>query len=215
MLSKDTIEKLAAGCHQAYMVVYTYYQQRIMQYCRRLSMDAYTTQEVTQKIFVWLWENRGYLPKIENIDGYLTTMAHHMTTEAKISIDRRKRYETDAFGYLYNTLAEPGTTIDLKKAIHRGVINLPPAARRIFVLYQFHNFSAHQLADKLCLKKTTVDNVLCTARVRFIQGMGAEYTHIEFRKNVVDSDNFWKGVKIGAQKRKEIWRLKKQQLIET
>ena len=55
------------------------YKNRLYGYVLAIARSPYTAEEITQEIFIKLWLCRDVLHKVDNLDGYIFTMARNGT----------------------------------------------------------------------------------------------------------------------------------------
>src|SRR5580698_965885 len=66
------------------------YKNRIYGYVLAIARSPYAAEEITQEIFIKLWLCRDLLPQVENLDGYIFTIARNRT----LNYLRKAAYDT-------------------------------------------------------------------------------------------------------------------------
>src|SRR5580704_5293769 len=55
------------------------YKNRLYGYVLAIARSSYTAEEITQEIFIKLWLCRDILHEVDNLDGYIFTIARNRT----------------------------------------------------------------------------------------------------------------------------------------
>lgn len=76
-ISDDILGSLKNGNHDAYNKVYIYYYSPILEFLSLLTKSKDDAQEITQQVFIVLWEKREYIDPKKNIKGFLYTIARN------------------------------------------------------------------------------------------------------------------------------------------
>lgn len=139
----------------------------IKKYIASRICHPYEAEDLTQDVFVRLWEHKAFVNK-DTVWSLLFTIARNIVT------DRIRRYykQEDFVAYIYNNVGEVrrNTTEDtlyyneLHK-MHAAVIHTLPAQRRlVYELSFYHDMSNLDIAGKLSLSPRTVEGHLALAR---------------------------------------------------
>src|SRR5579863_7598535 len=63
----------------AFNCLFDSYKNRIYGYVLAIAHSPYAAEEITQEIFIKLWLRRDILHEVENLDGYIFTIARNKT----------------------------------------------------------------------------------------------------------------------------------------
>lgn len=140
----------ASGDRQAFERLYRAHVNRVYAVCARMVSDRTHAEELTQDVFVRVWEKLGSFRG----DSAFTTWLHRLAVNVVLNVRKsegrtRSRFHDDA-GEM-DTLPEgpsvsiPGASIDLEAAIG----GLPKGARRVFVLHDVEGFKHEEIAEML------------------------------------------------------------------
>lgn len=138
----------AAGDRRAFERLYRLHVDRIFSLCTRMLGDRVVAEEVTQDVFVRVWEK---LPQFRAESAFGTwlhrvavnvVLSHRKT--AGISQARTSSDET-AIDLAASRPVSVGERLDLEAAIAR----LPQGARRVFVLHDVEGFTHEEIGGQL------------------------------------------------------------------
>ena len=146
-MSED-VSSAAAGDRRAFERVYRAHADRVFSLCTRMLADRTLAEEVTQDVFVRVWEK---LPGFRGESAF-STWLHRVTVNVVLS--RRKAVglhharttdDEDAQALAASRPVSVGDRLDLEAAI----AGLPPGARRVFVLHDVEGFTHEEIGDQL------------------------------------------------------------------
>src|SRR5271154_2003322 len=64
---------------QSFKCLFDNYKNRIFGYVLAIARSPYAAEEITQEIFIKLWLCRDILHEVDNLDGYIFTIARNRT----------------------------------------------------------------------------------------------------------------------------------------
>lgn len=153
----DDVSAAATGDRQAFERLYRRHAGRIYSLCLRMTGNVTRAEELTQDVFVRVWEK---LPLFRGESAF-TTWMHSVAVNVVLSarkseaLDFGRRAEQGGEGdeemEAWDAAAGPdkvvfsGERIDLERAIAR----LPAGARRVFVLHDVEGYKHEELAGML------------------------------------------------------------------
>jgi RNA polymerase sigma-70 factor (ECF subfamily) len=138
----------AAGDRRAFERLYRTHVDRVHSVCARMVDDRARAEELTQDVFVRVWEKLGQFRG----ESAFSTWVHRLAVNLVLN-DRkaeRRRHDKVDDGESLDDVAHgdvhaawvPGTAIDLEAAIQQ----LPPGARKVFVLHDVEGFTHEEIA---------------------------------------------------------------------
>lgn len=146
--------------------IYSSYSSRIYNFVLKISRgNSYVSEEITQIVFLKLWEKFDDIDDEENLKSYLFTIARNTL------VNYLKR-ETLEYIYLNHLKgADPAcfTTSDNTDAtfLNSYVINLinelPEMRQKVFRMSRMHHLSVRQIADELSISPSTVETHISLA----------------------------------------------------
>lgn len=137
----------AGGDRQAFERVYRAHAGKVYSLCLRMLADRTLAEEVTQDVFVRVWEK---LPGFRG-DSAFTTWLHRVTVN--VVLTRRKTAgirdgrlaDDEALDEAPARSEQVGERLDLEGAIAQ----LPRGARTVFVLHDVQGFTHEEIGDQL------------------------------------------------------------------
>lgn len=75
---KDALERIAQGDRTAFKVLYGHYYKVIQKYISLFEPSKDNLDELTQDVFVRIWEKRERLVGVESLSGYLFMLTRNV-----------------------------------------------------------------------------------------------------------------------------------------
>lgn len=154
--------------------VYEQYHVKVFRYFLKRAARNDTATELTQQLFIKLWQSRETLSVSHTIEVQLFIMANsvwidHLRKEAT----RKKYYITEADLEPAQELhhAQPAFhAIEASDSLQQAMQQLPPVRKKVFILKTIHGFTNQEIAGQLSVSVKTVEDHLWKA-MRFIRTM--------------------------------------------
>jgi RNA polymerase sigma-70 factor, ECF subfamily len=144
----DDVALAASGDRRAFERLYRENVNRVFAVCVRMSGDRGRAEELTQDVFVRVWEKLPLFRGESAFSTWVHRLAVNVILNARKAEGReRARQEPDGEEVLAERGASPhhGDRMDLEAAI----ATLPPGARRVFVLHDIEGYKHEEIADML------------------------------------------------------------------
>ena len=160
----ELLLQVAAGSQRAFAVLVERYSAKIYAHVLTYLKNASRSEEITQDIFLKLWETRADLPGIDNFPGYL----HVITRNRTISELRKKLEAFNEAGAedVEDVQLNPGLQMEyrqLSDILLRGIDLLPPRRKQVFRMSRFDGMSYERIAAELGISKGTVNEHIVEA----------------------------------------------------
>jgi RNA polymerase sigma-70 factor (ECF subfamily) len=166
---QEVVRRAQAGDQDAFHTLYREHAGRVYALCLRLSGDRAAAEELTQDVFVRVWQKlrtfRG--------DSAFSTWVHRLATNVALMAQRsrtrrERRVNPVEDPALYDRGVAPtaGARIDLDQALAR----LPNGAREVFVLHDVEGYGHAEIGRLLGIAEGTSKAQLFRAR-RLLRGM--------------------------------------------
>jgi RNA polymerase sigma-70 factor (ECF subfamily) len=158
----DVIRRAQAGDAGAFRALYEAHVGRVHALCLRLSGDRREAEELTQDVFVRVWERLETFRGDSAFSTWLHRLAVNAVLTARRSAARRhRRVRTDATAPdAPGASRDVGTIMDLERAI----AGLPEGCRSVFVLYDVEGWRHDEIAAELRIAVGTCKAHLFRAR---------------------------------------------------
>lgn len=141
----------AAGDRRAFERLYRTHVHRVYSVCARMVDDRARAEELTQDVFVRVWEKLGQF-RGESAFG---TWVHRLAVNLVLNDRKNEKRRTARFDDVEeldevatagaHAVETPGLAVDLEGAIRL----LPPGARRVFVLHDVEGYTHEEIAGML------------------------------------------------------------------
>ncbi|MBN9380947.1 MAG: sigma-70 family RNA polymerase sigma factor [Chitinophagaceae bacterium] len=167
----ELLRQIKTGSSDAFSEIYNkYWDKTFMQAYDRLK-DIKQSQDLTQDIFIRLWERRTSLD-IQNLPAYLNTAVRNNVFKLVAS----HKVNEDCYNIAERLLPHSSSadhqliTDELIKAFHSLVDNMPPQRKKIFQLRYEQDLKTGVIAQQLNITQKTVQNHLLSSYrdIRFL-----------------------------------------------
>ncbi|MFQ5747367.1 MAG: RNA polymerase sigma factor [Gemmatimonadota bacterium] len=165
--------RLAVGGDvEAFERIYRRHVPRVHGLARRM-LDADLADEVTQDVFVRVWEKLGTYRGEAALGTWLHRVAVNVILARRKRLGiQRERFRPDGEARLA-FLAGRRDRADLAVDLESGMARLPPGARQVFVLHDVEGFKHVEIADMLGVTTGTTKAQLHRARMILRQHFAA------------------------------------------
>lgn len=179
----NTMNKRQTAFDDFFSECYLNYREQIKNYIAVRIFHPCQAEDLTQDVFVRLWEHRMFVNR-DTVRSLLFTIARNIVT------DKIRRYykQEDFAAYLYhdnkeekagrNQTEETICYRELERAHDRAVRKLPAKRRRIYELSFNRELSCPAIAGKLSLSPRTVECQLLLARKTVRACLRNEYSKV-------------------------------------
>ena len=163
---KDTLERIAQGDRTAFKVLYGHYFKVVQKYISLFVPSKDNLDELTQDVFVRLWEKRERLVGVESFQGYLFMLTRNMvfnymrsmrvqqrTSELNEAMDPAGEYHVE-----HEILYKQYYSIAVE-----GMEKLPPGRRKILKMSVEEGLTLDEIAEKLKITRAGVKKQLYAA----------------------------------------------------
>lgn len=147
------------------------YRNRLYGYVLAIAHSKYVAEEITQEIFIKLWLCRDILHQVDNLEGYIFTIARNKTLNhlRKAANNVRLLRELQGLAAPENNNVEERSLVAEYDTLIRDALNqLSPQRRLVFQLSRYQGLNHEEIALELKLSRHTVKNHLVEA-LRFIR----------------------------------------------
>lgn len=142
------------------------YYPRVKGFINGLLQDAEEAEDLSQDIFMSLWQNRGNLKQIDNLDAYLFRIARNAVfryiERSLLFKNYQSRQLSDDNSDLYEIESELNAK-ELELIIAIAVERMPSQRRKIYQMSREQGISNENIARELNISKRTVENHLTQA----------------------------------------------------
>ncbi|RKR84026.1 RNA polymerase sigma-70 factor (ECF subfamily) [Mucilaginibacter gracilis] len=158
---EELLPELIAGRAEAFSVLYERYNRNIYQFIYKYVHSAALADDLTQEVFIRLWNGRQQLSHVQSFKGYLLISARNHTLN---SLKAALRSERAMGEVVRNFVAQRKTTDerllenDYAAFLQRELSKLPERSREIFRLCRQEYRTYEEVALELGISKSAVKN---------------------------------------------------------
>lgn len=159
----DNLKKIAKGDHDAFRSVFMEYYPKIKYFITHIIKSEAIAEELSQDIFLRLWENRENILNIRSLNAYMYRAAKN---SALNHLEHRFVEKSFIAGYNRPVETNPEEKLDAEELlflVRLAVCRMPEQRRRIFTMSRVDNLEKEEISERLGLTKKTVENQLSLA----------------------------------------------------
>ena len=158
---KELLTALSKGNQSAFDSLYLFYAPKVREFVFRLLKNPGEAEDVTQNIFLRVWEKR------RELRSYLYTMARNAVFDIfshSIVEDKYMQEHINSAAERRDApLSEKIETEELALLIAVAVDRMPEQRRRVFSLSRYEELSNKEIAERLNLSVKTVERHMTAA----------------------------------------------------
>ncbi len=166
---EEWCRRLKASDRAAYARVFEALYEPLFRYVRSITKEAASARDVTQDVFIRLWEVREALDPSQSLEAYLYRMARNRA----YNHERRRQTRTEKEDAVREQSAAqpsapewPDVETDaqrLEKRLQRWIEELPDRQREALTLSRYEGLSHETIADVMDISPRTVNNHIVRA----------------------------------------------------
>lgn len=163
-IDKRTLSLLQRGDEKAFETIFWKYNPRVFNFISSLLYDKILAEDLTQNVFLKIWERHNDIQPEEGFEAYLFTIARNMVykeTEKRLISERflDSIKQTDADRHVELDI----DTESLKEYIDELVEQLPPSRKKIYEMSRKQHLSNKEIAIQLSISEKTVETQIYRA----------------------------------------------------
>ena len=158
----NLIRDLKAGSFSAFDKLYELYFNKVYSYCLQISKSPQKAVDITQEVFLKLWEHRKSIRNADSLNPFLFKVAKNKLISAYREAINSKIYE-DYVLYSHSQRSEKAQRIeyeDFLKILGQCIRELPRIEREVVLMSRFQLMKNQEIANQLGLSEQTVKNRL-------------------------------------------------------
>jgi RNA polymerase sigma-70 factor (ECF subfamily) len=152
------IKYLQTGRAEAFKEIYRRYWRRCYGLAFQKTNEKETAQDITQKIFISLWERRQTL-SIERLEAYLLSAVRYQVLKIiELRISKEKYINAAPPQYAHENTIENNIFLqDLTQALENALNELPQKTQEIYRLSRFENLTNKDIALQLNISEKAIE----------------------------------------------------------
>lgn len=164
---KEELRSLKNASKEAFENLYFRYSSKLYNFVMKISNgDSYMAEELVQRTFIKVWENKSQINLDKSFISYLCTIAKNMLLN---------EYEHQTVQFVYqeyiktkmtgadNTTEEQVDKNLLEEYIDQLTEQLPPRRREIFILSRKEGLPNKTISERLKISESTIETQLSKA----------------------------------------------------
>lgn len=178
-VDKKILERLNKGDESAFESLFWQYNSHIYNFVLSILYDKSLAEDITQTVFLKIWETHERIDPEQGINAYLFTIARHLVykeTEKKLIFEQASDVISSSSVDDDSALEKQMEANSLRDYILQLIEELPPARKMIFSLSRFEHLSNKEIATRLSISEKTVETQI--------------YRSLQFLREKLSSDVF-------------------------
>ena len=161
------ITLIRSGDHEAFDKLYQDYWELVFDSAFKRVNDEGVAKEITQELFIHIWEKRESLIINTSLEAYLVGATKYRVLNYFRASIVQEKYHQDLI-FLVDDFAEKGSDSalnvqDIKKELEKVLEQMPKKTKQIFLMSRFEHKPTKEIAHDLNLSAQTVKNQLSSA----------------------------------------------------
>ena len=155
---KQLLEQIAGGDVKALGILYVLYAGRIRNFAFSMLQNSSEAEDITQDMFLKIWNSRKALREVDSLKSYLFSMAHNAVLNFIKRKGVRDRYQKATVG-VSTEQYEPSfqmDTFELLKSIDEALEDMSVLRKTIFRMNRYEHKTYQEIADALMISTKTV-----------------------------------------------------------
>jgi RNA polymerase sigma-70 factor (ECF subfamily) len=166
---------------ESFTEFFDYYFMRLNHFAHTIVKSELLAEEIVLDVFLKIWEQRGTLDTIINIETYLFISVRNRSINA---LKKEQKFHFDLLEDSHVQLAEYKPTADrllveyeMFDALNRAVALLPTKCKIIFKLIREDGLNRNEAAEVLNISVKTIDNQVAIAVKRIALQLNIDLTN--------------------------------------
>lgn len=152
-------DSLRRGDHDGFSRVYLAYAEGLVAFLTTMLGSRDEAEEMTQDIFVRLWESKDAIDPDKNIKSYIFTFARRMAIDRLRHRKVRDKY-ISYIGYSQNGAEVSPDQMMISRenelALQAAIDSMPPKQKEVFIMSLQDGMTDDELAERFSISKRTV-----------------------------------------------------------
>lgn len=165
------IKQLKQGDSRAFETLFLRYNAKVYNFVAATLYDKRMAEDITQNVFLAVWEHRETIDLEKSFSAYLFTIARNMVfrqTEKMLNAYHYAEKVKERSSDLDRTMEEELDSHFLEESIDKLIAKLPEARRQIFHMSRNEGLSNKEIAARLAISEKTVENQI-TRSIHFLK----------------------------------------------
>lgn len=160
----DIRNRIAEGDETAFTELFAHYYSLLLPFVSRFTHSEADAEEVLQETFVRVWLSREQLPDIDNLRGWIYTIASRQCLMIlRANLNNKKKLHALYQQSPKELVQDNASLAEITRLVGEAVSQMPAQRQRIYRLSREAGLKPQAIAVELSLSVSTVKNVLVLA----------------------------------------------------
>lgn len=162
-VDRNIVVALKSGDEKAFETLFWQYNVHVYNFIYSLLYEKALAEDLTQTVFLKIWEKHETINLEHSFDAYLFTIARNLVykeTESRLLSEKFTEALQRKLSDVDSLMEEKIDAESLREYINNLVEELPPARREIFRLSRNEHLSYKEIAERLSISEKTIENQL-------------------------------------------------------
>ena len=155
---RQLLNQIADGDVKALGILYVLYAARIRNFAYSLLQNSSEAEDITQDLFLKIWNSRENLRNVDSLKSYLFSMTHHSVLNFIKHKNVRDKYK-ESSSSMMSEQYEPDSRLDtseLLKSIDYALEGMSVLRKTIFRMNRYEHKTYQEIAEALMISPKTV-----------------------------------------------------------
>jgi len=156
------LNAVKTGNSAAFNEIYHQYHKKIYGYAYHFTRGREEAEELTQDVFVRLWENRSKIDPERNFDAFLYTLIRNNFLSTLRKKAREKAYSNENLKQeqSFNAIEDELNAKDTRQIAQEAIESLSPQVKKIYLMSRNDHHTHEEISQLMGISKNTVNNHL-------------------------------------------------------
>ena len=157
----ELVKRLQSGDQLAFESLYNSYSKEIYRKLLKMVKDLTLAEELTQDVFVKIWNKREVITVEKPFRHYLLTLANNIVNDFYRKVARERRLQDEiiaASTELYNPTEDQIYYKESKELMDAAIDSLPTQQKLVFQLCKIEGKSYEEVSNLLGISTSTISN---------------------------------------------------------
>ncbi|HWK04678.1 MAG TPA: sigma-70 family RNA polymerase sigma factor [Puia sp.] len=168
---KELLRRLAEGDEVAFSQIYHAHNTGVFSSAMTYLKDLHLAQDITQQVFIKVWETRARLPEVDNAGGYIAVITRNLVYDhfRRRTMELRKhRQFAETQGVATQDPVPKAEERDYAGLLQDAIQHLSPQQKRVYLCIHDQQMTYEEVAQTMNISRFTVKKHLELAR-RFVR----------------------------------------------
>jgi RNA polymerase sigma-70 factor (ECF subfamily) len=154
---------MAAGSENAFCKLFDHYWNKVYASALVLTKSPQLAQDISQEVFLQLWQNREKALEIKNLDGFLFISARNLIFKKMSRMKLEDAYQHYLSSRLTTAADEveiPAELKELQSLVEAGIRKLPPQQQKAFRLSRENGLTHEEISRQMGVSRAAVKDYI-------------------------------------------------------